>query len=76
MKEQLRKVVRYILQENVISQLIENDPCWKDYEMVGMKMKDGKEVPNCVPKNESSINEIEYNFRQNCEIWNIFMQRT
>ena len=21
--------------------------------MVGMKMKDGKEVPNCVPKNES-----------------------
>ena len=60
MKEQLRKVVRDIMQENVISQLIENDPCWKDYEMVGMKMKDGKEVPNCVPKNESSINEIEY----------------
>lgn len=60
MKAQLRKVVRDIMQENVISQLIENDPCWKDYEMVGMKMKDGKEVPNCVPKNESSINEIEY----------------
>ena len=31
----------------------EDDPCWKGYEMVGMKMKDGKEVPNCVPKNES-----------------------
>ena len=29
------------------------DPCWKDYEMVGTKMKDGKEVPNCVPKNEA-----------------------
>jgi hypothetical protein len=28
------------------------DPCWKDYEMVGMKMKNGKKVPNCVPKNE------------------------
>lgn len=26
------------------------DPCWKDYEMVGMKKKNGKEVPNCVPK--------------------------
>lgn len=27
-------------------------PCWKGYEMVGMKMKNGKEVPNCVPINE------------------------
>ena len=26
------------------------DPCWKNYEMVGTKMKDGKEVPRCVPK--------------------------
>jgi hypothetical protein len=25
-------------------------PCWKGYEMVGMKDKGGKEVPNCVPK--------------------------
>lgn len=28
------------------------DPCWKGYEMIGMKKKNGKEVPNCVPKNE------------------------
>ena len=27
------------------------DPCWKGYEMVGMKKKNGKMVPNCVPKN-------------------------
>jgi len=27
--------------------------CWKTYKMVGTKMKDGKEVPNCVPKNNS-----------------------
>jgi len=26
--------------------------CWKGYEMVGMKEKDGKKVPNCVPKKE------------------------
>ncbi len=26
------------------------DPCWKGYEMVGMKTKGGKAVPNCVPK--------------------------
>ena len=31
------------------------DPCWKGYEMVGTKKKNGKEVPNCVPKNESQI---------------------
>jgi hypothetical protein len=28
------------------------DPCWKGYEMVGMKKKGGREVPNCVPKEE------------------------
>ena len=28
-----------------------DDPCWKGYEMVGMKKgKNGNEVPNCVPK--------------------------
>ena len=31
--------------------LNEENPCWDGYEMVGMKMKNGKEVPNCVPKN-------------------------
>lgn len=29
-----------------------DDPCWKGYEMVGKKKKNGKEVPNCVPKEE------------------------
>ena len=24
-------------------------PCWKGYEQIGTKIKDGKEVPNCVP---------------------------
>ena len=28
------------------------NPCWKGYEMVGMKEKDGREVPNCVPVKE------------------------
>ena len=30
-----------------------NDPCWKGYEMVGMKKKNGRKVPNCVPANEA-----------------------
>ena len=26
------------------------NPCWKGYQMVGMKKKGGRTVPNCVPK--------------------------
>jgi hypothetical protein len=26
-----------------------DDPCWEEYKMVGMKTKNGKKVPNCVP---------------------------
>lgn len=26
-------------------------PCYEGYEMIGFKMKNGKKVPNCVPKN-------------------------
>jgi len=43
----------------------EDDPCWDGYVKLGTKMKNGKEVPNCVPKeearkqmkNESALNE-------------------
>jgi hypothetical protein len=28
---------------------MKNDPCWKNYQMVGKKNKGGKQVPNCVP---------------------------
>jgi hypothetical protein len=27
--------------------------CWKGYEAIGFKMKDGKKVPACVPKKEA-----------------------
>lgn len=30
------------------------DPCWDTHKQVGTKMKKGKEVPNCVPKNEKT----------------------
>lgn len=33
----------------------DSDPCWKDYEMVGMKKgKGGKPAPNCVPKSSDN----------------------
>lgn len=28
----------------------DKDPCWDNYKQIGMKMKNGKKVPNCVPK--------------------------
>ena len=31
---------------------IENEACWDSHKQVGFKMKGGKRVPNCVPKNE------------------------
>lgn len=31
------------------------EACWDNYKQVGMKMKNGKEVPNCVPEE----NEVE-----------------
>jgi hypothetical protein len=37
----------------------DNDPCWKGYEMIGMKKKGGRKVPNCVPvKEEEQIDEL------------------
>ena len=36
------------------------DACWKGYTAVGMKMKNGRKVPNCVPKEEVEIDEGYY----------------
>jgi hypothetical protein len=33
------------------------NPCWKGYRAYGTKEKDGKQVPNCVPIDESTIIE-------------------
>ena len=37
-----------------------DDPCWKDYKQVGMKEKNGKQVPNCVPEEE----QLEQGFEE------------
>jgi hypothetical protein len=42
-----------MFQEGSNDILDEMKPCWKGYKQVGMKEKDGKEVPNCVPVNEN-----------------------
>ena len=38
------------------------NPCWKGYEMVGMKDKDGREVPNCVPVKEDIDSDADVNY--------------
>ena len=36
----------------------DKDPCWDNYEMIGMKKKGGRKVPNCVPKvDEEKVDE-------------------
>ena len=35
------------------------EACWDTHKQVGFKMKGGKRVPNCVPKNEDNEQEIE-----------------
>ena len=34
------------------------DACWKGYTAVGMKMKNGREVPNCVPEEVEHLFDI------------------
>ena len=37
------------------------EECWKGYEQIGMKDKDGRQVPNCVPiKEEQSEKSPPY----------------
>jgi len=57
-------------QAKVLTQEGENkqmkkDPCWNGYQMVGMKKKNGKEVPNCVPTNEGVYSEKDIEDREN-----------
>ena len=51
---------------NELKQLIK-ESCWKNYEQIGMKEKDGKQVPNCVPikENDYAVESNNYMFWQN-----------
>jgi flagellar biosynthesis chaperone FliJ len=52
------KIGTYLQGVKIVDESIkEAAPCWKGYTQYGMKMKNGKEVPNCVP-NESIVKEI------------------
>ena len=36
----------------------EEGPCWTGFKQVGTKMKNGKQVPNCVPIDEADMTAI------------------
>lgn len=42
-----------------MTSLLENDPCWDNYEMVGMKKKNGRSVPNCVPRTDEAEDVVD-----------------
>jgi hypothetical protein len=53
-----KAVISYFKKNRIVN---EAGPCWKGYQQVGMKMKNGKEVPNCVPEsvmNEASVAKL------------------
>ena len=50
----------------IIEKLELKKPCQEGYEQIGMKMKDGKKVPNCVPikaKEDLSSDKVELAMR-------------
>ncbi len=48
----------------------DKDPCWKGYRQLGMKDKNGKQVPNCVPESQTT-NEAEHRFDEPLTGWHI-----
>ena len=60
---------RDITKENKMSEEDFYDPiteaCWTGYKQVGMKMKNGKSVPNCVPIKDAKIKESFREFAEN-----------
>ena len=49
--------LRDIIRQEIKQLREDNDPCWKGYQQIGMKDKDGRQVPNCVPESYDVWNE-------------------
>ena len=51
-KGQAKKLEKHIdeMKDSKESPITKQGPCWDGYEMIGMKDKGGRQVPNCVPK--------------------------
>jgi hypothetical protein len=63
----LNKTVKIILNKQLEEEKKMSNPCWKGYKAYGMKKKDGKEVPNCVPVEEQGSSATPYTERPTYE---------
>lgn len=52
-EQKLREYVRNVLRSRLSERSsTDENPCWNGYQMIGKKTKNGRQVPNCVPKND------------------------
>ena len=49
----------------------DEDPCWDTHKQVGTKTKNGKQVPNCVPKEETEVDEKTTYMRRDKKLPNL-----
>jgi hypothetical protein len=52
-----------------------DEACWDSHKQVGTKMKGGKQVPNCVPKNEA-VNQDDHGEKTNQDKKDTAMKKT
>lgn len=64
-KDHLKKDSKYYSKLEKIGLEEKKDPCWDGYEMVGMKKKGKKKVPNCVPVAEATLGGQKYKRKSN-----------
>jgi hypothetical protein len=55
--EETMKKFKVVIDEAKL-QKSKDDPCWDSHVQLGTKKKNGKEVPNCVPKEEVELDEV------------------
>tara|TARA_R110000824_G_scaffold156963_3_gene330355 strand:- start:2713 stop:2889 length:177 start_codon:yes stop_codon:yes gene_type:complete len=50
-ESQLKNLKVFLMKEvTEVAEITEDEnPCWDGYKQIGMKEKNGKQVPNCVP---------------------------
>jgi hypothetical protein len=61
----LREFIKNLVSEETLAHEVEDGlnekeeglkgACWKGYEAIGFKNKNGRRVPNCVPKKEAAL---------------------
>jgi hypothetical protein len=60
LKDKIANVKAALKEETELDEALtksKDDPCWDSHVQLGTKKKNGKEVPNCVPKEEAELQE-------------------